>query len=394
MRSKKFVGVMVLVMLLSALGSEVPVSADSVSDLQQQYASLQTQESNLQKQLQQEQANISNLTTVIGMLNQQISDVSTQISNLNTQISSTQAMVAQKESRISNLNSQIAKDTSLFHARLKAMYMNGNQTYLNVILNSNSVSDFLNRKEMVSALSKHDTDVINELSSASKEVQKDKQELSSALDKLTAQQGEISAKQSTLNAQKAQVSQLLALSQSNTASLQAQNASVLAQASQTDDQLNAEIAQEAAQASAQIAALRAASLKSAIQLTPQTATGAVAYMLSYANTYVGFPYRMGTAGPLIFDCSGLVQWVFANTRGIALPHSAAQQSTMGSLVDISDIQPGDLIFFNVDGTGVDHVGIYEGSGIMINAENPSAGVKLDNPFSSYWVGKIACVRRF
>lgn len=117
-------------------------------------------------------------------------------------------------------------------------------------------------------------------------------------------------------------------------------------------------------------------------------------MVTYAQGYVGFPYVMDTAGPDTFDCSGFVQWVYAHAAGISLPHSAAEQSTMGTAVNLSDIQPGDCVFFDVNGSGVDHVGIYIGNGEMVNAENPNAGVKDDSITSSYWAPKISCVRRF
>lgn len=124
---------------------------------------------------------------------------------------------------------------------------------------------------------------------------------------------------------------------------------------------------------------------------PGTSSSSV---VNYAQQYIGYPYILGTAGPDTFDCSGLVQWVYAHVSGISLPHSAAEQSTMGTAVNLSDIQPGDCVFFNVDGSGVDHVGIYIGNGEMVNAENPHAGVKDDSIFSSYWQPKIVCVRRF
>src|SRR3954451_11028242 len=58
----------------------------------------------------------------------------------------------------------------------------------------------------------------------------------------------------------------------------------------------------------------------------------------------GKPYVWGGAGPDSYDCSGLVQYAYA-AAGIALPHSSNMQSTIGTPVAYSDLQPGDLVFF-------------------------------------------------
>ncbi|MFT9056564.1 MAG: lysozyme family protein [Ethanoligenens sp.] len=122
-------------------------------------------------------------------------------------------------------------------------------------------------------------------------------------------------------------------------------------------------------------------------------SGAAANVLNYAANYLGYPYVFGTAGPDTFDCSGFVQWVYSHVGGISLPRTAAEQSGVGSAVDEADLQPGDLVFFNVDGNGIDHVGIYVGGGRMINAENPRAGIIYDNILSGYWADRFACARK-
>ncbi len=78
---------------------------------------------------------------------------------------------------------------------------------------------------------------------------------------------------------------------------------------------------------------------------------------------LGQPYVWAAAGPSTFDCSGLVQWAYAHA-GIALAHHAATQWNEGRLIPGRDILPGDLIMF---GHPIFHVGMYLGSGWMINA---------------------------
>jgi cell wall-associated NlpC family hydrolase len=92
--------------------------------------------------------------------------------------------------------------------------------------------------------------------------------------------------------------------------------------------------------------------------------GAIA--LRHALTRLGYPYVWAAAGPDAFDCSGLVVWAFAQ-EGISLPHVTGSLWNLGVHVPESDLQPGDLVFF----FGEDHVGIYIGDGLMVDA--PAAG---------------------
>jgi cell wall-associated NlpC family hydrolase len=91
-----------------------------------------------------------------------------------------------------------------------------------------------------------------------------------------------------------------------------------------------------------------------------------------ALAQVGDPYVWGAAGPDAFDCSGLVQYAYA-AAGIALPHSSAMQSTMGTPVSRSQLQPGDLLFFY---SPVSHVGMYIGNGQMVHASTSGSPVKV------------------
>jgi cell wall-associated NlpC family hydrolase len=88
-----------------------------------------------------------------------------------------------------------------------------------------------------------------------------------------------------------------------------------------------------------------------------------------ANRMVGVPYRYGGASPASgFDCSGLVQYVFGRV-GLRLPHYTVSQYQLGRPVR-GRLLPGDLVFFN----GLGHVGIYAGSGKMIEA--PRTGLRV------------------
>jgi hypothetical protein len=130
-------------------------------------------------------------------------------------------------------------------------------------------------------------------------------------------------------------------------------------------------------------------------LTPAAQGNAV---VSIAMRYLGVPYQWGGARPKTgFDCSGLVQFVFAQL-GVALPHYAAGQfvSADGVWVAPNRLQPGDLVFFaGSDGTrqAPGHVGIYVGDGYLIDAPHTGSFVRVDSLDDGWFANTYAGARR-
>jgi cell wall-associated NlpC family hydrolase len=110
-------------------------------------------------------------------------------------------------------------------------------------------------------------------------------------------------------------------------------------------------------------------------------------VVGIAMRYLGVPYVWAGASPRGFDCSGFVMYVFAQI-GVSLPHSSYAQFNMGTPVSISQLQPGDLVFF----TGASHVGIYIGGGQFIHAPHTGDVVKISS-LSGYYSANFAGGRR-
>ena len=93
-------------------------------------------------------------------------------------------------------------------------------------------------------------------------------------------------------------------------------------------------------------------------------------IVAFAQKYLGCKYVYGGSGPSTFDCSGFTMYVYKNF-GVSLSHSATAQSKVGTYVDKSDLQPGDLVFFKDYETmaGIGHCGIYVGDGNFIHASS-------------------------
>ncbi|MFE1292730.1 NlpC/P60 family protein [Streptomyces sp. NPDC058751] len=105
--------------------------------------------------------------------------------------------------------------------------------------------------------------------------------------------------------------------------------------------------------------------------TPASNSRAAA-AVAYAYSKLGSPYVWGATGPDAFDCSGLTQAAY-RSAGVSLPRTTYSQINTGQRVSLSELQPGDLVFFY---PGITHVGIYIGDGQMIHAPNPSAPVRV------------------
>ena len=112
-------------------------------------------------------------------------------------------------------------------------------------------------------------------------------------------------------------------------------------------------------------------------------------MVQYAKQFVGNPYVWGgTSLTNGTDCSGFTMSIYRK-YGVSLPHHAASQAQLGTKVDISSAQPGDLVFYAKNGS-INHVAMYIGNGQVIHASSPKTGIKI----SSWNYRTPACIRRY
>lgn len=112
-------------------------------------------------------------------------------------------------------------------------------------------------------------------------------------------------------------------------------------------------------------------------------------IVSAARAYLGTRYRRGGLSSRGIDCSGLVVRAMA-AQGRAVPHQSGALYRMGEKVTYAQLQPGDLLFFNTNGRGISHVGIWVGDNRFVHAA--SRGVRID-AVAGYYARRLVGARR-
>jgi cell wall-associated NlpC family hydrolase len=113
-----------------------------------------------------------------------------------------------------------------------------------------------------------------------------------------------------------------------------------------------------------------------------------------AMSMLGVPYKRGgnsiEAG---FDCSGFVKAMYEQTIGHVLPRRSADQAAATQPIDKSELQPGDLVFFNTLRSTFSHVGIYVGDHKFIHSPRTGSVVRLEDMRINYWTSRFDGARR-
>ena len=268
-------------------------------------------------------------------------------------------------------------------------YMGGGVDTLPAFVSGSSPTEFLDKMTTLQAISNSQRQALAELAAATAQHE---QAQASATAAVNAQQQALRAAQ----AQKATVQPDAAQAQRVLTDLQHKQAQLIEAARAAAARRAAE-AQAAALARQQrLAALAAAafarqSLTPAYTPTPVRYTGdAVATAISVAKAQLGKPYVWGAAGPDTFDCSGLTLYAYGKA-GIYLPHYTGDQWNEGRHVAESDLQPGDLVFFNTDAP-LGHEGMYLGNGEFIHAPHTGDVVKISTLTGYYQQTYAGAVR--
>jgi peptidoglycan DL-endopeptidase CwlO len=269
-------------------------------------------------------------------------------------------------------------------ARVVAIYTaDESDSTLDVLIGSSSLEELVDGLEAVSSVSKQDTQVLGNVKTFQAQVKQRREHLKRAKARQAQLVAERAAHKASIESQLAERRNLLSSIKNEIAQIQAAE-----RRRQAELERQARARAAAPQPlmptltpSAQPAEVAAPSAPSTLPAAPPSRYGGV---VGIAMGYLGVPYVYGGASPSGFDCSGFVMYVFGQI-GVSLPHNAAAQYGSGTPVDRSQLQPGDLVFFN----GLGHVGIYVGGGSFIHSPHTGDVVKISSMtgwYASTYVG--------
>jgi len=126
----------------------------------------------------------------------------------------------------------------------------------------------------------------------------------------------------------------------------------------------------------------------------QSVSGKASELVISAMGFLGVPYkRGGNSLETGFDCSGFVRAMYQQTVGLILPRTADQQAAATQVIDKSELQPGDLVFFDTLRRAFSHVGIYVGDNKFIHSPKPGAQVRVEDMRVGYWRTRFNGARR-
>lgn len=337
----------------------VPVFADPQED--QLNGQLSQQQSDLQEDrqaLDELRSEREDIEQTIEMLDLDIEELMRNISSIKSKINQKQKDIKASEADIKKAEDDMKAEKELYNKRIRAMYINGVDGYLNILLESKGFNDFFSRIEAVRRIADADKKIIAQLNIKRQEVIKKKEILDSENAKLLSLKKENDDKLTKLNKNKNEQARLIADLKSK------------------EKKYASEIAKEQAVINQTLKQIQ--DIKNRVpKYVPSR--GAADYsqdaVVAYAANFLGTPYRWGGTTTSGFDCSGFTQYVYRHF-GVNLPRVAADQANVGAFVPRDQLQPGDLVFFKKAGRPVHHVGIYVGNNSYIHAPQTGDVVKI------------------
>jgi cell wall-associated NlpC family hydrolase len=345
-RSVRFVPLILAMLAVGVIFTPAATQAAPIDDLQAQAAQLEQQ--------------INQNAEKLSGLNERINTAQYELDQAITNIQHADALVAAAQAKTRELKAEVAR-------RAAVVYTQSGSTRGIETLDAQNAQDLSTKKKYSSLAAQRDNEIVNELVKAKEQVTVRKAEAERARQAAQEQRDAIQAQKDELDAGQAK--------------LEALQGQVKGQI--TDLVRKAEEERQAREAAAAAAQYRLpAPSRAPVNATPPPAPSpSVGAVLDYAYAQLGKPYCYAGVGPGCYDCSGLTMKAWAQA-GVSMPHGSYAQQAMFPAVPMSELQAGDLVFW--DG----HVGIYVGGGQVLHAPRSGTVVSI----ASIWPGVIGAAR--
>ena len=395
-----------LVLALAVLVTGVPVSATSIKNIQSEKAKNESELKNIQSKINGIESQKSALSSEVSSLNDDLTDTLLNIEVLESDLADKEAEIEQAQKDYEAAKATEEQQYDSMKKRIQYLYETGQESYLEMLLTSDSVADLVNKVDYAEELQEYDRRLLDEYKAA-------KQAVIDLQAQLEEEKQELLEMEDQLKEEKANLESVIAQKKSQIADFDSQLSAAKAKVSEyqkkikeQNDQIKKLQQEEAARQKA-AAAAAAKSSKSSTSADSSTDTASSGSTSTYSSKssgstatvsgggggssiastglrYVGNPYVYGgnslTNGT---DCSGFVHLVH-QACGISTPRDSNSLAGGGRAVSESEMLPGDVVCY------YGHVGIYIGNGQIVHASTPSSGIKISNMYYR----SIRCVRRY
>ena len=396
MRGKKLCSLVLAVVILA---TGVPASATSIKSIQNEKAKNESELKNIQSKISGIESQKSALSSEVSSLNDDLTDTLLNIQVLESDLADKEVEIEQAQKDYEAAKATEEQQYDSMKKRIQYLYETGQESYVEMLLTSESVADLVNKVDYAEELQEYDRRLLDEYKAAKQAVidlqaqlEEEKQELlemeeqleqeKANLESVIAQKrSQIADFDSQLSAAKAKVSEYQK-------KIKEQNAQIKQLQKEEEAKRKAAAAQNSTSSSGSSTASSGSTSGYSSKSSGKTATvsggGGGSSIASTGLRYVGNPYVYGgnslTNGT---DCSGFVHLIHS-ACGISTPRDSNSLAGGGRAVSESEMLPGDVVCY------YGHVGIYIGNGQIVHASTPSSGIKVSNMYYR----SIRCVRRY
>ena len=392
-----------LLVMVIGLTQIIPAYAATIPELKQQLADTQNQLNSISGQVYGLEGQKDAVEEEIDELDGTLVQLMGSISLLEEEIEDKKAEIVQAQDE---LDKAIAREEAQYQAmkmRIKFMYEKGNSSYAQLLFESKSLGDMINKAEYIEKLYAYDRKMLLSY-------QETRQQVADLKERLEEEKSELEAEEFELKEEEAALEEALEAKRAEAENYEVQIAQIqqsaaaykalIKQQTAQIKQLEAEEAARRAKEEAERKAREEAERKKKEQnnkdkgsdnsdkgtTTPKPGGSASADVLSLINSasgsskgkevasfacrFIGNPYVPGgTSLTNGADCSGFTQAVYREF-GISIPRNSSSQRSCGTGVSYADAQPGDLICY------AGHVGMYIGNGYIVHASTQRTGIKI------------------
>lgn len=292
-------------------------------------------------------------------------------------ISETKKSIENAALEVKQVEKETKKEQKLFNSRMRAMYINGSDEYMSIMLESESFGDFVSRVDNIKTIIEFDKKVLGRFEAAKQELNKKQQSLNKTKEAVQSLQVENKKKIDKIMVTKESQNKLITELKSKEIIAKELQNKLIAELKNKKDISSKQIIEPQVSVNKSLTKISEIR-KSAPKYTPSRGATTVSKegVIAYASNFLGTPYLWGGTSTAGFDCSGFTQYVYAHF-GISVGRTTFDQINDGVEVSRDNLKPGDLVFFGTF-ANPHHMGMYIGDNNYIHAPRTGDVIKISN----------------